>query len=93
MADGSFILFNKSFLQLRLVGARGGRAFARNLRARRALLPIPQTNVPQPAASPETTAEAIVLLDARFPWLRGAEKQVRARCRADPGTRDREWEP
>jgi hypothetical protein len=29
MADCSFILFNKSFLQLRLVGARGGRAFAR----------------------------------------------------------------
>ena len=28
MADCSFILFNKSFLQLRLVGARGGRAFA-----------------------------------------------------------------
>jgi hypothetical protein len=34
-------LFNKSPLQLRLIGTRGGRALGRNQRIRRALLPAP----------------------------------------------------
>jgi hypothetical protein len=39
MAEPSYILFHKSLLQCRSLGARGGRAYGRNLRARRALLP------------------------------------------------------
>ena len=41
MDDYSHILFNKNPQQLRLIGARGGKAFGRNERARRALLPAP----------------------------------------------------
>jgi hypothetical protein len=41
MTDYSHILFNKSPRQLRLLGARGGKAFGRNERLRRALLPTP----------------------------------------------------
>jgi hypothetical protein len=69
-------LFNKSPMQLRLLGARGGRAFGRNQRARRALISPPKAvPVPLRAALRPTTAEAIALLDTQFPWLRGAEKR------------------
>jgi hypothetical protein len=69
-------LFNKSPMQLRLLGARGGRAFGRNQRARRALISPPKAvSVPLLAALRPTTAEAIALLDTQFPWLRGAEKR------------------
>jgi hypothetical protein len=79
MPDHSYILFNKSPLQLRSLGARGGRAYGRNLRARRALL----ANAPPPAPAPgdpplPTAAQAIALLDAQFPWLRSAE--ISRRC-------------
>ena len=46
MADPSYIYFNKSVLQCRSLGARGGRAFGRNQRARRALLPTPSRSAP-----------------------------------------------
>ena len=78
MADYSYIYFNKTPLQLRLIGARGGRAYGRNLRARRSLLPTPPPAVlPRAAqvAPRPATAEAVALLDTRFPWLRGAEKR------------------
>src|ERR1700693_4691632 len=75
MANYPYILFNKSPLQLRLLGARGGRAFGRNQRLRRALLPAPPDTVPRRAAIP-TTAAAIAMLDAQFPWLRAAERPV-----------------
>ena len=71
MADHSHILFNKSPLQLRLLGARGGRAYARNQRVRRALMPTPPAPNPWRAAPQETTAQAIAVLDAQFPWLSG----------------------
>src|ERR1700724_2098217 len=76
MTNCPFILFNKSPLQLRLIGARGGRAFGRNQRIRRALLPAPPDAVPRRAPLLPTTAEAIALLDAQFPWLRAAERRV-----------------
>jgi len=77
MTNYPYILFNKSPLQLRLLGARGGRAFGRNQRLRRALLPAaPPDAVPLRAALLPTTAEAIALLDAQFPWLRAAERRV-----------------
>ncbi len=77
MADPSYILFNKSVSQCRSLGARGGRTHGRNLRARRALLPPPSAAVPCCAVPRETTARAIAVLDARFPWLHGAERPRR----------------
>ena len=74
MADYSHILFHKTLSQLRLLGARGGRAYGRNQRARRALLP-PSLAVPLPVAPGESTAQAVATLDARFPWLHRAEKR------------------
>ena len=74
MADDSYILFNKTPSQLRLVGARGGRACARNRRLRRPLpLTLPAA-IPLRAEPQETTAQAIALLEARFPWLRRGER-------------------
>ena len=70
-----YVLFNKSPLQLRRIGARGGRAHGRNQRARRALMATQPKATPQPrAALVQTTAEAIAVLDAQFPWLRRAEQ-------------------
>ena len=74
MADPSYIFFNKSLQQCRSLGARGGRAYGRNLRARRALLVTPPPAAPPPAAPWETTAEAVAALDTQFPWLRSAEE-------------------
>src|ERR1035438_9290794 len=79
MPDHSYILFNKSPLQLRSLGARGGRAYGRNLRPRRALLPTPPAALAPCDAPRQTTAQAIALLDSRFPWLRCAEKRRRPR--------------
>jgi hypothetical protein len=67
--------FQQSPQQRRLVGARGGRACARNRRLRLGLThPLPES-VGLVPAPPETTAQAIAALDAQFPWLRGAEKR------------------
>ena len=76
MAEPSYILFNKNPMQLRLLGARGGRTSGRNQRARRALMRAQPVPMPQCAAPCESTAQAIVALDAQFPWLRCAEKRV-----------------
>jgi hypothetical protein len=76
MADPSYILFNKTLEQARRLGARGGRAYACNQRARRARMPPPLPTVPLRLAPRETTAQAIAVLDAQFPWLRGAGKRV-----------------
>jgi hypothetical protein len=75
MADNSHILFNKSLLQLRSLGRRGGKAYGRNLRARRALTPQLQESVPPRTAPGQSTAEAVAALDAQFPWLLRAEKR------------------
>jgi hypothetical protein len=65
------ILFNKSVPQCRLLGARGGRAYARNLRLRKLQAPPPgsQPRVQLPRPQPETTHQASWLLDRQFPWL------------------------
>ena len=79
--NNPYILFSKSLQQCRQLGARGGRAFARNQRLRRLACP---RSVPESAAIPddpalETAAQAIAMLDAQFPWLRGAEKHPGSR--------------
>ena len=84
MTEYPYILFNKSPEQLRQLGACGGRANARNQRARRALIATLPEAVPPPALPQQTTAEAIHLLDAQFPWLRGAERKR---------SRNPEWVP
>jgi len=77
-------LFNKSPLQLRRIGALGGKAYARNQRARRALMPTPAAVTPLGSAPRQSTAEAVAALDAQFPWLCSAEKR---RSRNQPPTR------
>ena len=71
-----YILFNKSPEQLRRLGAWGGKANARNQRARRALAPTPLPPLSPRPIPGETATQAISLLDVQFPWLRGAEKRV-----------------
>lgn len=73
------ILFDKPPDQLRHIGARGGRAHARNWRlrqraARRTALPTAHPALPPS----ETTAQAIARLEAQFPWL-GSTTQSAAR--------------
>ena len=81
MTDDPYIFFNKSLQQCRQLGARGGKASARNRRFRL----LAESQLPsQIAAAPddpdlETAAEAMALLDAQFQWLSGAEKQRAAR--------------
>jgi hypothetical protein len=76
MTEYPYILFNKSPEQMRILGARGGKAYGRNRRTRRALLAdTPPPAVPTRAQPQETAARAIHSLDRQFPWLRGAEKQ------------------
>jgi hypothetical protein len=70
------ILFNLTVEDLRRIGARGGRAYTRHCRARqKARLRTASTQTPSVIQPPqETTAAAVALLDAQFPWLRGAER-------------------
>jgi hypothetical protein len=76
MTSHPYILFNKTPEQLRRLGARGGKIFGRNHRARRALMPPPPPAPPK-ARSRETTVAAIATLDALFPWLRSAENRLK----------------
>jgi hypothetical protein len=90
MTNYPYVLFNKSPLQLREIGARGGRAYGRNLRARRArlaLMPVPPPAAPLGAAPRPTAAEAVALLDEQFPWLRAAGKRAGRETASAHGTR------
>jgi hypothetical protein len=95
MTNYPYILFNKSPEQLRRLGARGGRAHGCNQRARRAQMSKPLPTAPMRVARRETTAQAIAVLDAQFPWLRGAEKRrsgSQPSCPADGDSHGREAE-
>jgi hypothetical protein len=71
------ILFNQTPDSLRRIGARGGRAHARNWRARQLAARLVSTSPTCPPDAPvETTAEAIATLDAQFPWLCRAERRT-----------------
>jgi hypothetical protein len=65
------ILFNKTLEQCRQLGARGGRAYARNLRFRRSQFRHPPV-APVPQRPSETAHQASLRLDAQFPWLAAA---------------------
>ena len=71
MTQKPYLLFHQTAEQLRRVAARGGRATARNRRARLRTdaPPPPPPAVPPPPPHAETTAAAIAALEARFPWL------------------------
>ena len=58
MTEYPYILFNKSPEQMRILGARGGKAYGRNRRARRALLADTPPAVPPRAQPQETAASA-----------------------------------
>jgi hypothetical protein len=78
MSYDVYYQFNSAPGQTRRAGARGGKATARNRRERlggsAAEVPEPEAGV-APQAHLETTAAAIALLDATYPWLRAAEKR------------------
>ena len=82
MTQFPYILFNQSPAQLRRIGARGGKAQARNRRAR---LLNQAPALPRPGvilvARPQTVVQSIAALDAQFPWLCGAEKNRTPRRR------------
>jgi hypothetical protein len=65
--------------QARRAGARGGKAAARHRRERldniAAEVAEPPACQQDPPFALETTAAAIALLDARYPWLRGTERR------------------
>jgi len=67
-----YVLFSETAAQNRRNGARGGRAFARNLHHRKLLAPPPAPEAAVDEESPETAHEASLLLDRQFPWLAGA---------------------
>jgi hypothetical protein len=76
MTNYPYLLFNQSPEQLRRIGARGGKAQERNRRLRLELQVQAQPHtVAVIVPFPTTTAHAITVLDARFPWLSGAEKR------------------
>ena len=71
------ILFNRTIDQCRSIGRRGGRARARNLRARKTA-----HVAAVPAARPsedETARQAIERIDALCPWLKGCELRATGR--------------
>jgi hypothetical protein len=73
-----YALFRQTPQQLRRAGARGGKATARNRRARFCAPDLLSEKTEAPRLSHfETTADAIAALDVQFPWLRGAEKRFR----------------
>jgi hypothetical protein len=74
------ILFNKTLEQCRQLGARGGRAFARNQRLRKSQTTVPPVT-PLPTPPLETVHQASLLLDAQFPWLAGASTRRRISLR------------
>jgi len=76
MNPSPYLLFHQSPEQLRRIGARGGKAQARNRRDRLSGEPYrPPQRVAPLRPAPQSTAAAIAALDAQFPWLRGAEKR------------------
>jgi len=78
MSHDVYYQFMQTPGQARRAGARGGKATVRNRRQRldHTAAEGPQREAEAPLQVPlESTAAAILLLDAQYPWLRGAEKR------------------
>jgi hypothetical protein len=78
MAHEVFYQFPQTPGQARRTGARGGKATARNRRLRLDGAAV-AVSEPRAGTTPlvlETTAAAIALLDAHYPWLCGAERRA-----------------
>ena len=71
------ILFNRTIDQCRIIGRRGGRARARNLRARKTsrAAAVPVGSQPED----ETARQAIERIDVQCPWLKGCELRASGR--------------
>ena len=80
MGHDVYYQFFQTPQQKRRVSARGGKATARHRRERQDgavdATSEPQSSEAEPQPDLETTAAAIALLDAQYPWLRGAEKRL-----------------
>jgi hypothetical protein len=89
MAHDVYYQFLSTPGQARRTGARGGQATARNRRERQdggaAEVPEPDHPEAAPQIPLEITAAAIALLDAQYPWLRGAEKRFSNRTHRAAG--------
>ena len=72
------ILFNKTIEQCRKLGARGGRAYGRNLRRAKSQAPPTTPDPRRPEPPLESAHEASLLLNAQFPWLAGAFNRCKA---------------
>ena len=73
------MLFHQTPESLRRIGARGGRACARNWRARQRLATTAAPVTVRPMVARQTTAQTIATLDAQFSWLRRAERRAARR--------------
>jgi hypothetical protein len=84
MSHEVFYQFPQTAGQARRVGARGGKATARNRRERldgaAAEITEPLASEAEPQVPLETAAAASALLDAQYPWLRGAERRPPTRA-------------
>src|ERR1700680_2737846 len=80
MPHDVYYQFIQTLEQARRVGARGGKATARK---RRECLDGAAAEVgePQAEAGPVHRETAMALLDAQYPWLRGAEERFSHRSR------------
>jgi hypothetical protein len=78
MTNPLYLVFNQSPEQLRRIGARGGKAQARNRRAR-PVAPAQPLTLATIDRLAETATQASRTLDSQFPWLRGAEKRCAPR--------------
>ena len=88
MTNYSHILFNKSPEQLRRMGARGGKAYGRNKRARRILMPTPaQPTVPR--AAPRHLFDALPARLQRFQPVNQPRLQQCSRASSRGGRRRR----
>jgi hypothetical protein len=80
MTNHPYIFFNQTPEQLRRIGARGGKAQAHNRRARQQAQAQRPPQTPGGISPPaQTAAQASRILDAQFPWLRGAEQRCAPR--------------
>jgi hypothetical protein len=83
MTEYPYILFNKSPEQMRILGARGGKAYGRNRRARRAFLADTRQRCPHAPSRRKPPPEPFTLWTGNFLGC-GARKSNRAEAGGRP---------